>query len=707
MQPLPSISFVITKLIISPNTSKSVLKNLAITDQPVEFCFTTDINSSLYGNNITIQAIVGENGAGKTSLLDIIFRIVNNFGALLYRTTNDMRDHPLRYVCGIYADLEYYIYGKKAILQCRDRAMALTYDKNTYLFGENAPHIFSKGEVCDNLSDQEINKIASLFFYTVVTNYSMHAYISSDYSNESCIRYRPKSKNWIEDRCNSWVSSLFHKNDGYMCPINLNPFRDDGVIDMNNEVELTRFRIASLLIYLDKLKEYENEMNHVDSSKDEITYQLLDGYNLARIDYTLNKQKILRLFPDAIENEDEEVKYHRIVGEFKKACRLKGSPSSIILNKFGLSEFLSREDGLICVAMLYIVVKVLLIAGKYPAYRRFRQISDIGFALSMTTGSIPEILFRNLAKEVKDDKSHISLKINSTLGFIFNYDNIIKHASLTGTFTFSNYEKGLKSKYKKRYSVKDIIKRMPPSFFQSKIMLKKDDTNSEMPFSHLSSGERQFIFTTTAAIYHILNLRTIDESRPKYRGINVVFDEVELCFHPEYQRTFIFKLLRLIKAVDIPSDCSLNIILVTHSPFILSDIPKDHVLYLKDGSVFHNNHVSCLVNPFAANVCDILKNDFFLNNGFMGAYAQKRIGALVSFLSDFENERETYDMSLAENMIARVGDPLLKSHLQRMLIQFLKEHPRACLKPDEIRLKELREEIARLEKKIADEKNID
>lgn len=706
MQPLPNISFVITKLTIFPGTSSTILKNLAVTTDPVEYCFTTDSDSSLYGNNITIQAIVGENGAGKTSLLDIIFRMVNNFGALLYRTTNDMRDHPLRYVCGIYADLEYYIYGKKAVLQCRDRAMALTYDKDIYLFGENAHSIFTKGKVSDNLSDREVNTIASHFFYTIVTNYSLQAYISDDYEGEACIRYQPSTKEWIGDRCSSWISSLFHKNDGYMCPINLNPFRDEGVIDMNNEIDLTRTRIASLLIYLDKLKEYENGINHEDATKDEITYQLLDGYTLARIDYSLNKKKLLKWFP-TVKNENDETKYHRIIEEFKSVSRQKGSPSSIILNKFELSRFLSREDDLLWFAMSYLVVKVLSIAGKYPAYRKFRQVGNIAFALSMTTGDSPEILFRNLTKEIKGDKSHISLKINSTLGFIYNYDNIVKHVSLTDTFTFGDYEKGLKSKDGRRYSVKDIIRRMPPSFFQSKIILKKDDTDSEMPFSHLSSGERQFIFTVSTAIYHILNLRSIDESRPKYRGINVVFDEVELCFHPEYQRTFVINLLRLVKAVNIPSDCSLNIILVTHSPFILSDIPKDHVLYLKDGGVFHDNYASCLVNPFAANVCDILKNDFFLNNGFMGAFAQKKIGALVSFLSDFENERESYDMSLAKNMIARVGDPLLKSHLKRMLDQFCRKHPNAMRKPDEIRLEELRDEIARLEKKIADEKNID
>lgn len=213
-------------------------------------------------------------------------------------------------------------------------------------------------------------------------------------------------------------------------------------------------------------------------------------------------------------------------------------------------------------------------------------------------------------------------------------------------------------------------------------------------------------------IYHILNIKSVDDNAVhKYRGINIVFDEVELCFHPEYQRKFISEFLRLVKAVDIPSDTSLNVIITTHSPFILSDMPKEHILYLKDGKAYDfsdSRTTQRRLNPFAANVSDILRNGFFLKSGFIGEYAQKKIGGLVKFLTSSE-ERETYDMSLADKLISMVGDPLLKSYLERLLNSFYVKHPNARydINHDRERLKMLEAEVEDLKKRINDAENTD
>ncbi|OAV65548.1 putative ATP-binding protein involved in virulence [Bacteroidales bacterium Barb4] len=158
---------------------------------------------------------------------------------------------------------------------------------------------------------------------------------------------------------------------------------------------------------------------------------------------------------------------------------------------------------------------------------------------------------------------------------------------------------------------------LPPPFFEYDIKLNKTEKGkvipgTPIPFKSMSSGEKQFIYAVSTLIYHIKNLLSIEQSdRVKYRHINLILDEVELCFHPEYQRLFINKLINTIKRIDLIADCDFNIIMATHSPFILSDIPKCNVLFLKEGKQCDEMQE----DTFGANIHSLLQNAFFLNNG--------------------------------------------------------------------------------------------
>lgn len=105
----------------------------------------------------------------------------------------------------------------------------------------------------------------------------------------------------------------------------------------------------------------------------------------------------------------------------------------------------------------------------------------------------------------------------------------------------------------------------------------------------------------------------------EYKYVNAIFDEVELYFHPDMQRTFIFNLLHGLKQIPFRRIGSLQIMLVTHSPFILSDIPKQNILFLdKHG---HRIESNCM-HTFGANIHSMLRHSFFLNQGSMGQYAK-------------------------------------------------------------------------------------
>lgn len=43
----------------------------------------TSLPDDFFGSNITVQAIVGQNGSGKSSILELMYRAVNNFSFML------------------------------------------------------------------------------------------------------------------------------------------------------------------------------------------------------------------------------------------------------------------------------------------------------------------------------------------------------------------------------------------------------------------------------------------------------------------------------------------------------------------------------------------------------------------------------------------------------------------------------------------------
>ena len=160
----------------------------------------------------------------------------------------------------------------------------------------------------------------------------------------------------------------------------------------------------------------------------------------------------------------------------------------------------------------------------------------------------------------------------------------------------------------------------------------------KIPFSKLSSGEKQITYILCSLFYYML---CIDSSRRyrhdvkknnqiEYKHINVIFDEIELYFHPDMQRTFISTLMHGLQQLPFIGIKSLHFMIVTHSPFVLSDIPVDNILFLeKNGKIASKEGMA----SFGANIHTMLVNNFFLKGGAMGAFAKETINRIVDALN--------------------------------------------------------------------------
>ena len=247
-----------------------------------------------------------------------------------------------------------------------------------------------------------------------------------------------------------------------------------------------------------------------------------------------------------------------------------------------------------------------------------------------------------------------------------------------GPFVVSN-EKG------KRFFVDPvrIDRLLPPSIFDYELILKKGD--DDISFYDLSSGELQLLETLSIHCYHIENILSINREyqdfdgsikyHPKYECVNLVFDEVEMCFHPDFQRQFLNRLLNLVTSMKQnlygEGGCCMNIMILTHSPFILSDMPKSNILYLQDG-IDVSDKVD--LNTFGANVSDALYHSFFLKSkGFVGEFAQHKIESLGNYFTNKQNERypnsNIFEWSddWADSFLEKIiGDEMIRNVLRQI-----------------------------------------
>ena len=699
------------------------LKNLKV---GVEYNLEHKLRPNFFRNNVCVTAIVGKNGSGKSSLIDMIFRIMNNLSYCLYRNIEKGESELIVYISGLIADLCYKKVEKdgetiQGLIQVRNGKVYFSYGDKKYVFEVegnegNAPteHIKNEDQFTPLELEGEIKfftyqkAIAKDLFYTVATNYSMQAFIAQDYNEEKTTFAYPDTTDRINRSSKtSWINRLFHKTDGYIVPIVLNPYRDNGKIDMNNEEHLTTMRLSAILL------------------EEKPDNPFIDGYHFKDMVMTWHPRTLrdkfhsivddrVKMFPNQEEVDEYNSHYsassltgedmglwkydeHEDLDKFREVAAEDNYIAHIILDELGCPVTKDMDDLQVYIRM-YVVYKVLSIAENYPEYEvPGRYFGNIDYTFSGITefekgkdnllkeGS----LLKDLANKAKNDKSHIGLKLRQALNFIERTNNVSQD-EFNDLIDYTQYAK-LLGIPEKGMTIQERMDWLPPGIFHTTIYLEKEGSQKAIPLDLLSSGERQFMYLASTIVYHALNLSSVpdDSTRIKYNKLNLILDEVEICFHPEYQRLFLDRLLKMIENLGLNKNFDINIILTTHSPFLLSDIPQANVLYLQDGDIANEKDIP--TNPFAANVNDILHQSFFLNNGFMGEFAQNKINDAISDLSATRNISDNRGKEI-KSLIEIIGEPLLKQTLQDLYIAKFPNERDEMIRYYEEKIKELRGE---------------
>jgi hypothetical protein len=646
----------------------------------IEYKPENAVPNDLFGKNISISAIVGKNGSGKSSLVELMYVAIYNISIDLkiYKESYNKED--------VHCEIYYSTYNEHE-------------KKEEYLFIK----LINKKDIKFINLNNEYDEfdITSDLFYSIVSNYSFYG-LNSKFTGE-------------------WIERIFHKNDGYETPIVINPMRTDGNIDVNKEYSLAKDRLLSTI-----LNNNENAKTIIEGKK--VSKLILkikdknylnDNTRIKKKDY-LEKylEKIFNSFKDDIEFEDD-----------------------IDINK--IKEIIESNHNVVNKATDYILYKLKRISENY--YKENTNFCEINY-------DDKETIYRFLENIKNNDfGSHVTYKLRQVINFLkFDLfpkvenkeyygeelekitDEIFQHRKLR----LSEHENKI---VKNNPNITIIFpfwlisnfSILPPPIYD--IDYEFEDSSK---FSNLSSGETQKIYSINTILYHLINLSSKhhnylyigDETIKdiKYKFVNIIFDEVELYAHPEMQRTFINELINKIKNSYLRGINGINILFITHSPFILSDIPKQNVLFLdvikkvdKDNDpILKNGKEQFFSSPqeyegdntFGENIHQMLTNGFFISDT-KGAFVTNKIKEFLEFYNNrFSKTKQDFELQLSffENLINLIGEDyirrILTNHLNDLFKYFkiIRKKTNTELINDKA---DLEEKLRNINNLLGDEKN--
>lgn len=590
--------------------------------------------------HIIISAIVGQNGSGKSSIVEFMMRLINNFAAATFGELPSEFAARLHFIGGVEGDLWYECKGILHQLSVKGRNVELfRREKNEMI------SIFSSEKDCNEFNgtyvrtnDETIKSVFSEFFYTLVSNYSIYAYNTHDYaieddsSRKSHIIFRKNEENRSNKRFNesrNWIDGLFHKNDSYQIPLVITPAREEGNIDINNENSLAKERLISLLI---KHRKFQTINGHLKA--DSLTLSVTEDNNYG-YDRVVDLLDMTNLTPTSY----KKAKCHIVRRWLEKAGVSEGKRAEIASRK--------RHYGL---AADYLTYKTFKIASRYRQHNApFRDLQ------AFKDGYNAELIDEIIESECNDG-SNTTRKIFQTLAYLLFdvYEDTDRGRTQKTTMDLAEIDRRSDNVINSidesdtNESIKAMfVSEVPPPFLNCSINLHEiSDRNVRISFESLSSGEKQLSYAVSSILYHIDNINSLRDSERNrflipYRNLLVVLEEIELYFHPEMQQQFIRYLLDGIRQLGIRKISNIHFLLVTHSPYVLSDIPKQNVLALENDGVPSERRL----NTFCGNIHEMLKDSFFLSHGSQGYFAQWEVGRLLEAI-DIHRRYKAMDAEL-------------------------------------------------------------
>lgn len=208
-------------------------------------------------------------------------------------------------------------------------------------------------------------------------------------------------------------------------------------------------------------------------------------------------------------------------------------------------------------------------------------------------------------------------------------------------------------------------------------------------YTKLSSGEHEYIEVFGSIIKILSEIQANSECKNRI----LLLDEPDRTFHPEWASNYIYKLTKILNYFGEKTGISFQVIITTHSPFMVSDVLKEDIYKIENKNglkrIIHSEY------GFASNYYDIITDIFFLASS-VGEFAKRKIDEINNKI---QKSTSLNELTHLKKYIDVIGDRYLKNILTANYHKKLEEMNSNDKDEIKNRISELKEELKILEGK--------
>ena len=400
------------------------------------------------------------------------------------------------------------------------------------------------------------------------------------------------------------------------------------------------------------------------------TNNLSDYTNILKPIYPSKSSGVIDLNKESIKNQENIIRNNNFLKEKKQLDKFEKffQPQSLEIrvkldnfnenSKFSLKKDKKEE-----------INKIRKELEKEVGLDAIESIKNISSMLSEINS------FENLNKCLTNEflRAEEAYKIDNLDNWLNNIKSIIKDKNLIKIKEKSDFNNHTILRFNINILKDTEIDILLSGFQYNPFIIDLIDMNNKK-LSDLSFGEQQLLNILNQLLI-LANQEYTEEHPETGESINydinnfiILLDEIDISFHPDWQKRIIKYIIDFLKLIP---NKKFHLVFTTHSPFLLSDIPKENIIFLNDKS--------SIKQTFGANIHTLLSDSFFMENGLMGEFAKGKIEEVIEFLRQDkitgESDNHIDDninltINKVESIISIIGEPLLQIRLKKMLIDY-------------------------------------